>query len=57
MALTCVSRTSSLQYLYIRFMVNSRDLYIFTFHKLHKSGKKEKEKKGKAPPKLIFYKY
>ena len=36
----------------VRFIVKSEDVYIFTFHKLHKSWKK-----GEAPPKLYFYKF
>ena len=51
MALTFASRASAMHCLDVRFMVKS-DGYIFTFHKLHK-----KWRKGKAPPKLYFYKY
>ena len=36
----------------VRFIANSEDAYIFTFHKLHKSWRK-----SKLPPKLYFYKY
>ena len=45
------SRASAMHCLDVRFMVKSEDAYIFTFHKLHKSWRK-----GKAPPKLYFYK-
>ena len=51
MALTSASRASAMHCLDVRFMVKSEDAYIFTFHKLHKSWRK-----GKAPPKLYFYK-
>ena len=52
MALSSASRASAMHCLDVRFMVKSEDSYIFTFHKLHKSWRK-----GKAPPKLYFYKY
>ena len=52
MVLTSASRASAMDCLHIRFMVKLEDAYIFTFHKLHKSWRK-----GKAPPKLSFYKY
>ena len=52
MALTFVSRASTIHCLDLRFMVKLEDAYIFTFHKLHKSWWK-----GKAPPKLYFCKY
>ena len=52
MALTSASRASAMHCLDVRFIVKSEDAYIFTFHKLHKSWKK-----GKAPPKLYFYKH
>ena len=50
--MTFASRASAMHCLDVRFMVKSDDAYIFTFHKLHKSWRK-----GKAPPKLCFYKY
>ena len=52
MALISASRVSAMHCLDVRFMVKSEGAYIFTFHKLHKSWRK-----GKAPPKLYFYKY
>ena len=52
MALTSASWASAMHCLDLRFMVMSDDAYIFTFHKLRKSWRK-----GKAPPKLYFYKY
>ena len=52
MALTSASRASAMHCLDVRFMVKSEDAYIFTFDKLHKSWRK-----GKALPKLYFYKY
>ena len=52
MVLTSVSRASAMLCLDVRTVVKSEDPYIFTFHKLHKSWRK-----GKAPPKLYFYKY
>ena len=51
MALTSASRGSAMHF-NVRFMVKSDNAYIFTFHKLYKSWRK-----GKAPPKLYFYKY
>ena len=50
--MTYASRASAMHCLDVRFMVKSDDAYIFTFHKLHKSWRKDK-----APPKLCFYKY
>ena len=52
MALTSASRASAMYHLDVRFMVKTKDAYIFTFHKLHNSWRR-----GKAPPKLYFYKY
>ena len=52
MALTSASRASAMHYLNVRFMIELEDAYILNFHKLHKSWRK-----GKAPPKLYFYKY
>ena len=52
MVLTSVSRASAMLCLDVRTVVKSEDPYIFTFHKLNKSWRK-----GKAPPKLYFYKY
>ena len=52
MALTSASSASAILCHDVRFMVKLEDTYIFTFHKLHKSWRK-----GKAPPKLYFYKY
>ena len=52
MSVTSASRASAMHSLDVRFMVKSDDAYIFTFRKLHKSWRK-----GKAPPKLYFYKY
>ena len=53
MALTSASTASAMHRLDVRFMVKSEDAYayIFTFHKWHKNWRK-----GKAPPKLYFYK-
>ena len=52
MALSSASSASAIHSHDVRFMVKLDDTYIFTFHKLHKSWRK-----GKAPPKLCFYKY
>ena len=52
MVLTSTSRASAMHCLDVRFMVKSEDVYIFTFHKLHKSWRK-----GKAPPRLYFHEY
>ena len=52
MALSSASSASAIHSHDVRFMVKLDDTYIFTFHKLHKSWRK-----GKAPPKLHFYKY
>ena len=52
MALTSASRASAMHCLNVRFMIELEDAYILNFHKLHKSWRK-----GKAPPKLYFYKY
>ena len=52
MALTSTSRASAMHCLDVRFIVKSEDVYIFTFHKLHKSWRK-----GKAPPRLYFHEY
>ena len=42
MALTFVSRASTIHCLDLRFMVKLEDAYIFTFHKLHKSCERVK---------------
>ena len=52
MALTSASTASARHCLSVRFMVKLENVYIFTFHRLHKSWRKEK-----APPKLYLYKY
>ena len=52
MSLTSASRASAMHSLDVRFMIKSDDTYIFTFRKLYKICRK-----GKAPPKLYFYKY
>ena len=51
MSLTSACRVPAMHCLDVRFMVKSDDTYILTFHKLYKSWRK-----GKAPPKLYFYK-
>ena len=50
--LTTSSRTSSLHYLDIRYMISTGDKVTFHFHKLHKSWRK-----GNASPSLTIYSY
>ena len=52
MALTSASTAFARHCLSVRFMVKLENVYILTFHRLHESWRK-----GRAPPKLYFYKY
>ena len=52
MVFPAASSASAMHCLDVTFTVKSEDAYIFFFRKLHKSWRK-----GKAPPKLYFYKY
>ena len=52
MALTSASCTLGLQHLNIRFMVKTPSSFTFTFHKLHKTWKKEK-----SPPSVVFHSF